>query len=187
MKTRKNLHALMISGGLTIWCRTSAQSIGFALLSLLMFASPIVATAQKYEPPATLKASQIVPQNLLSSPDYRIDEQVKNDGFLNHYKIKSKFGEFTAVSNATLRKRIWEARAMVAMDKVTGTKEFKGLQIVYSAPNAVRLKTVSLKTPLAFPRSNANMRISLVSMSILATNYSRSAWTILRGQVMRVE
>ncbi|NIO07007.1 MAG: hypothetical protein GTO40_03060 [Deltaproteobacteria bacterium] len=49
---------------------------------------------------------------------------MKNDGFMNHYKVNSKFGEFKPVTNATLRKRIWEIRAMGAMDKVAGTKEF---------------------------------------------------------------
>jgi len=104
--------------------RTSVQAIRIALVSALFLGCPLTAFAQQYESPATLKASQIVPKNLLSGPDYRIDEKVLNDGFLNHYKVNSKFGEFNAVSNATLRKRIWEIRAMAEMEKVTGTKEF---------------------------------------------------------------
>jgi hypothetical protein len=95
-----------------------------ALASALFLGCPLTTLAQQYESPATLKASQIVPKKLLSGPDYRLEEKVLNDGFLNHYKVNSKFGEFNAVSNATLRKRIWEIRAMAEMDKVTGTKEF---------------------------------------------------------------
>ncbi len=104
--------------------RTRVQSIRIALVSVLFLGCPLTALAQQYESSATLKASQIVPQDLLSGPDYRIHEKVLNDGFLNHYKVYSKFGEFNAVSNATLRKRIWEIRAMAEMEKVTGTKEF---------------------------------------------------------------
>ncbi len=100
------------------------QGMRIVLLSVLVLGYPSSATAQQYESPATHKASQIAHKDLLSGPDYRIDEKVLNDGFLNHYKVNSKFGEFTAVSNATLRKRIWEVRAMAEMEKVTGTKEF---------------------------------------------------------------
>ena len=47
-----------------------------------------------------------------------------NDGFLNTYQIDSKFGTFTAVSTAVLRKRIGEINAMVMMEKVQGSKEY---------------------------------------------------------------
>ncbi len=104
--------------------RTRVQSISIALVSALFLGCPLTALAQQYESPATLKSSKIIPKDLLTGPDYRIDEKVLNDGFLNHYKIYSKFGEHNAVSNATLRKRIWEIRAMAEMEKVTGTKEF---------------------------------------------------------------
>jgi hypothetical protein len=91
---------------------------------MLFLGCPLAATAQQYESPATLKASKIVPKDLLTGPDYRVEEKILNDGFLNHYKVNSKFGAIDAVSNATLRKRIWEIRAMAEMEKVTGTKEF---------------------------------------------------------------
>jgi hypothetical protein len=43
---------------------------------------------------------------------------------LNAYQIDSKFGTFTAVSTAMLRKRIGEINAMVVMEKVQGSKEY---------------------------------------------------------------
>ena len=124
MKSKQNSKVLITSAEWPLGGRTRVQSIGIALLSVLFLGSPLTALAQQYEAPATLMASKIVPKDLLTGPDYRIDDKVLNDGFLNHYKINSKFGEFNAVSNATLRKRIWEIRAMAEMDKVTGTKEF---------------------------------------------------------------
>jgi len=124
MKTKQNSRVLMTGPKRPLGGRTRVQSIRLALLSVLFLGPPLTALAQQYEAPATLMASKIVPKDLLTGPDYRIDEKVLNDGFLNHYKINSKFGEFNAVSNATLRKRIWEIRAMAEMDKVTGTKEF---------------------------------------------------------------
>jgi len=49
---------------------------------------------------------------------------VTNDGYLNIYQIDSKFGTFTAVSTAVLRKRIGEINAMVVMEKVQDSKEY---------------------------------------------------------------
>jgi len=43
---------------------------------------------------------------------------------LKHLQIDSKFGTFTAVSTAVLRKRIGEINAMVVMEKVQGSKEY---------------------------------------------------------------
>jgi len=142
LKTKQNSRVLMTSAEWPLGGRTRVQSIRIALVSVLFLGCPLTALAQQYESSATLKASQIVPKELLTGPDYRIDEKVLNDGFLNHYKVNSKFGEFNAVSNATLRKRIWEIRAMAEMDKVTGTKEFlESFRLVFSVLSAVRPKT----------------------------------------------
>jgi len=45
-----------------------------------------IATAQeRYESPQTLRASRILPPELLRGPYHGVEEQVFNDGFLNHY------------------------------------------------------------------------------------------------------
>ncbi len=36
---------------------------------------------------------------------FKVDERVENDGYLNYYTIRSDFGDFEAVSTATLRVR----------------------------------------------------------------------------------
>jgi hypothetical protein len=79
---------------------------------------------QGYEPAPVLSASKILPPELLSGPNHRVQERVTNDGYLNTYQIDSKFGTFTAVSNAVLRKRIGEINAMVVMEQVQGSKEY---------------------------------------------------------------
>ena len=71
-----------------------------------------------------LSASKILPPELLSGPNHRVQERVTNDGYLNTYQIDSKFGTLTAVSTAILRKRIGEINAMVVMEKVQGSKEY---------------------------------------------------------------
>ena len=95
--------------------------LGAALLSLISTTS---FAQQGYEATPVLSASKILPPELLSGPNHRVQERVTNDGFLNAYQIDSKFGTFTAVSTAMLRKRIGEINAMVVMEKVQGSKEY---------------------------------------------------------------
>lgn len=94
------------------------------LLALILagFAAP--AKSQTYEAQAVLHASQILPPDLLSGPNHRVEERVYNDGYLNRYTVLSKFGGFTAVSTPLLRKRIGEINAMVRMEQIKNTKEF---------------------------------------------------------------
>ena len=92
-------------------------------LTLLALVQPVFAQ-QPYETTPVLSASKILPPELLSGPNHRVQERVTNDGYLNTYQIDSKFGTFTAVSTAMLRKRIGEINAMVVMEKVQGSKEY---------------------------------------------------------------
>lgn len=93
------------------------------LAALLGFMVPAFAQ-QGYEPATVLSASKILPPELLSGAHHRVQERVTNDGYLNTYQIDSKFGTFTVVSTAVLRKRIGEINAMVVMEKVQGSKEY---------------------------------------------------------------
>jgi len=113
-KTRSNLNLFMAP-----WRAVSA----LMLAALLGFMVPAFAQ-QGYEPAAVLSASKILPPELLSGPHHRVQERVTNDGYLNTYQVDSKFGTFTVVSTAVLRKRIGEINAMVVMEKVQGSKEY---------------------------------------------------------------
>ncbi len=105
--------------------RLLSWSIGIALCGVLLLGLVLTAAAQVRSEIATaLRASEILPPDLLSGTNFRVDERVLNDGYLNHYKIYSKYGEFAAVSTAMLRKRIHEINAMADLEKVKGTKEF---------------------------------------------------------------
>jgi hypothetical protein len=87
---------------------------------------PVVGLAAQpaYETPPTLSASQILSPDLLAGPNHRLEEKVSNDGYLNTYRVGSKFGTFVAVSTPVLRKRISEINALVQMEQIQGTKEF---------------------------------------------------------------
>jgi len=94
------------------------------LLTGLLLSGGMAVEAQDLEALPVLKASEILPPNLLSGPSHKVEEKVLNDGYINHYKIETKFAIYPAVSTAKLRKRIREAYAIKAMEQVKGTKEF---------------------------------------------------------------
>lgn len=100
------------------------QGISGVLLCAFFIGVPITTAAQTFEPNVTLKASQILPRELLSGANFRVEEKVGNDGYINIYKLHSNYGEFTVVSTAMLRKRIQEINAITAMEQVKKGKEF---------------------------------------------------------------
>ncbi len=95
-----------------------------SILFLFSFGSAVLAEEQ-YEQEQDFKASKILPSNILSGPNHKIDEKVFNDGFLYHYTIESPFGNVKAISTATLYKRIDELNAVDRMAKVKNSDEFK--------------------------------------------------------------
>ena len=104
--------------------RAKARTLMGSLLFLFAFSSSSFAANAAYENAPALQASKILPPEILSGPNHRVEDKVVNDGYLNTYRISSKSGNFTAVSTAMLRKRIGEINALVVMEKIKGTKEF---------------------------------------------------------------
>ena len=100
--------------------------LGAILSAAVLLANPLWGAESSYELVPALQASKILPAGLLSGPNHRVQEKVANDGYMNTYQIDSKFGPFTAVSMAMLRKRIGEINALVVMEKIESTKEFTG-------------------------------------------------------------
>lgn len=101
------------------------------------------------ESPPTLKASAILPKSMLSAPGCRVDETVKNDGYLNTYTLRTPEGELKVVSTALLAARLQECAAIAAMDKVDPAGQF-GNAVVQKGKNtvqgAVNLVTSPVKT-----------------------------------------
>jgi hypothetical protein len=94
-------------------------------VGLLILQSAVVLAQQpSYENKPVLSASKILPPELLSGPNHKVQDRVTSDGIVNIYRIDSKFGSFNAVSTSMLRVRIGEINAMAVMDRLKGTKEF---------------------------------------------------------------
>jgi hypothetical protein len=98
----------------------------FVISFMAMLVLPTISTeAQQFETGPSFKASQILPSQLLRGPNHAVDETVRNDGYINRYTIRSKYGVNTGITTAKLRKRIHEINALVLIEKVKGTKVFK--------------------------------------------------------------
>ena len=94
--------------------------IGFAAGSFLINA----AADNSYEKPPVFEAKRILPAKLLKSPYHSVGAKVTNDGQMNHYTVKSKFGTVKAESTAELKIRVDEMKALSAMERVSNSDQF---------------------------------------------------------------
>ncbi len=108
-------------------CLTRCCRLAVFLTVALACVAPFAAadSNEGYEdPPVVLKASEILPPELLKSDLHDVVERVENDGYMNHYRIESSFGEFAAGSDLMLRVRVQEIRAIASLREVSRTEAF---------------------------------------------------------------
>ena len=104
--------------------RTSV-TLHFLLGASFVFSAPATIAQQRFEHPATFRASQFVAPNLLSGANFRVDDHVTNDGYLNIFTIYSNYGEMRAVSDAMLEKRVGEIKAIAQLKQISRSDAFK--------------------------------------------------------------
>lgn len=73
-----------------------------------------------YEPYPVLKASEILPPELLKSDHHEVVEEVTNDCIWNSYTINSDFGEYEAVNANILKTRVNEINATARLKETSG-------------------------------------------------------------------
>ena len=107
------------------------SAITFVTISLLT----VSIASQLYETPQVLQAEDVVPEELLKSDLYTIENEVATHGYTNTYYINSKFGKFTAHGNEMLLQRIQEIRAIQELDNIRKSKKFaEGVKVGAKAP-----------------------------------------------------
>ena len=82
------------------------------------------ARAAGYETPPQQRASDLLPEALLSGPHHRVEEVVASDGFRNIYTVTADFGSFEAYGDDLLDIRIGEIEALAALREKSKTREF---------------------------------------------------------------
>jgi hypothetical protein len=74
--------------------------------------------------PIVLKASDVLPKEALSGPNYTIKEMIINDGLINTYEIDTQYGLLKLESTIVLLKRINELKALVKIGQLRGTNVY---------------------------------------------------------------
>ena len=88
--------------------------IGFCLL--LAMQPPYVHA--EFENPGILSAQSFLKPELIKGEYYTVNENVHNDGILNHYDVNSSFGHFRVISTSSLIILIREIEAIAEMKKI---------------------------------------------------------------------
>ena len=95
----------------------SSHLISFFILCLLQVLLPQYLLAD-FEKPGVLEAQSVLEPQFLKGENYTVDGEVQNDGILNHYSVKSSFGDFKAHDTSSLRTLVGEIKAIAAMKKI---------------------------------------------------------------------
>ena len=72
-----------------------------------------------FEEPPVFQASEILSPAFARGSHFRVDDEVRNDGVMNHFRIHSDFGEFQPDSQAMLGIRLHEIQAITALKEVS--------------------------------------------------------------------
>ena len=86
--------------------------IPLACVAWLAPAGAQSAAPAAFEQGVVLKASSLLPADMLRGSSYRVRDQVVTDGFMAHFEIDSDFGLFEAVGVPQAKRRIGEIEAI---------------------------------------------------------------------------
>ncbi len=82
------------------------------------------AAGEGYEAAANLSASEYLADELRQGEHHTVDDVIRNDGYVNYYTVRSRYGVFEAAGLALLRIRIAEVAALAALDELSKTEVF---------------------------------------------------------------
>ena len=94
------------------------------------------ATAQQTDEAQTVfRASALLPGQSLAGPNYRIEETVRNDGFMNRYTVTVDGKAYPVDGNALMRIRLSELKALEFMETVKKSDVYtKALKTAATGP-----------------------------------------------------
>jgi hypothetical protein len=91
---------------------------------VLLLAMPCGVLCAGFETPHNLKASEILPKEIIKGEHYSIRDKVVSHGYMNHFTVDSDFGVFETTGNGALRKLLREIHAIGALRKITESEAF---------------------------------------------------------------
>jgi len=94
--------------------------------SLLAQTGPLLSQPGCYENPPSFLASQVLPPELLCSPNYRTGDRVGLENFQYTFKVDTKHGTFVIKGTDLLRVRAREIAATAKLEEVGGAETMMG-------------------------------------------------------------
>lgn len=82
----------------------------------------LLAQAHAYERLQSFSPSQVLSPELVRGPHHTVEGPVTNDGMMNHFRMKTKFGTFTVEGRELLTLRIRELAAAIRLEDVGGAE-----------------------------------------------------------------
>jgi hypothetical protein len=98
--------------------RTRERCLGLALGVTLALA-PATA-AEGWEEPSIQRVTDVLPPELLRSDVHTVAEEVRSDGFLHLYRVKSKWSDFEVWGTTLLGIRVSELQALAILEEKGG-------------------------------------------------------------------
>ncbi|MBM9604134.1 hypothetical protein [Desulfopila inferna] len=115
-------------------------------LFAFFIAKNIYAAEPSYEVPQAYSAGKLLQPEFLQGKYHKVDDHVEYDGFFYHFTVQSDFGNFKAISIASLVNLIKELSAIAAMKEVetsdtavsslqqSGKKTVEGVKSLFTDP-----------------------------------------------------
>ncbi len=111
------------------------RNLAGAGIGCLIMAGPALAQTGTFDQPVTFQAAELLPNEVLSGPNFRVQEAVENDGVVNRYRVESQDGLLVVDGTDRLLVRVREIEALARMREVEQTDVFKkGLTNAAKAP-----------------------------------------------------
>jgi hypothetical protein len=98
--------------------RFSSNAAGLSLLVLTGMGVAGPTAAQAPEPLPVFSASKLLPRQMLTGPNYRIEDTVRNDGFANHYTFTVDGTPYIVIGDALADVRVRELQALAQMEQL---------------------------------------------------------------------
>jgi hypothetical protein len=95
----------------------------FSLASILAAFSAF-AQKQGYETPPVFKAGKLLDAKLQKGPHHEVQDEIKNNGYMNLYTISSDFGEFQVGGMRLLEKRVNEIYIIAKLKEIESSQVF---------------------------------------------------------------
>lgn len=127
------------------------RSAAFLIFVTCGLCGPASGAGPAVESSAALRAEDLLPRELLGGPHHRIEPKVLNDGYMNHYVIRSDFGDFAAASDQEATRLVREIQAIARLEEVSRTTSFleaakrAALSPLESAKNVITQPVATLR------------------------------------------